>query len=568
DNQDYIAAKPPEDSPFYAGWDAGGMWLEERYKQASLARRKLDQAQKERQELFELETDYNNKRIARLEAKKAAATVNADMDGVVVALQYAYAGDRVAEGSAMMAVGDPDQLVIRSEYISKSTVNKAVELYAIINGSRFEVQYENMEPEEYRRLKKLNDEVYSTFYVSDPEHRVQPGQSALLVAVESCRENALCIPKEAIHRDDSGNYVYLYENGESVYHQVQTGVSDGGFTEITGGLKEGDPVVYDASYHIGEKRVEAERGEVSVHFSTEGYLFYPTAEWLTNPAKNGTSYLKERCVERFEQISQGQVLARVEVIADRIGIERLQRKLDRQRDRLADLQEKRSKTYAEEDQEIVDRAIRDRNRSIEELNHQMEKLARYSGVLEITSPCDGLVIDVNGLEEGSLISYQERLVQIADDRSCFIIVEDKNGQLSYGDTAQVSFKTNNGAALESQGQVVTMNRRGLSKEMITDYAMVRVPQEDFAAITGAGSESANGYWSRSRFSITADVRQMHDVVMVPKNATITIGGDTYAAVKTEDNSNYRLVRFVAGGSDNANYWVAYGDITEGMTLCY
>ena len=60
---------------------------------------------------------------------------------------------------------------------------------------------------------------------------------------------------------------------------------------------------------------------------------------------------------------------------------------------------------------------------------------------------------------------------------------------------------------------------------------------------------------------------MGDVLLVPKSAVYTAGtGNTYVIRKNPDGS-VRLDRFVAGGSDNTNYWVAYGDLTEGLEIC-
>ena len=51
-----------------------------------------------------------------------------------------------------------------------------------------------------------------------------------------------------------------------------------------------------------------------------------------------------------------------------------------------------------------------------------------------------------------------------------------------------------------------------------------------------------------------------------QRAQFNSGNDTYVITKNADGST-RLVKFVAGGSDNSNYWVAYGDVTEGMEIC-
>lgn len=565
--QDMAANAPKEDSPYYAGWAKGAMPLENIYKQAKMAREKLEEAYKERQQLFDLEYAYNETRISRLEEEKNEAGVISAVDGVVVAANYYYSGDNVPIGSNIIAVGDTNDMEIVCEYVSKSIVNKAQDIYAIVGGDRFDVVYENMEPEEYRRLKAKEDEVYTTFKIVDPEGKVSLGEYAVIVVVESRTDNALCVPKGAVSKDESGSFVYIYKDGESVYTPVTTGQSDSAFMEITSGLAEGDKVVFDVPYDVGTGSKTITTGSVHTDFDSDGYLMYPNAEWMSNPANNGVCYLTEICVARFEQITAGQTLAKVEVVSDTIETERLQRKIQRQNERIADLNEQRKTTYNKDDLETIDRAIRDRNRTIESLNRQLEKAGRYSGVFEIKAPYDGLVTEVSDIKAGEIITYKQKIVQIANDDSCYIIVDDKGGMFSFGDEATVTFKAPNGESFETGGKVVSLNPFGLSKSMRTGFALVRVSQEDMSRMTGGGgSDNSNGYWYRVRFSVKAVTRNMDNVILIPKTSVYKTGNDTYVITK-DDNGSTRLVRFVAGGSDNANYWVAYGDVTEGMSIC-
>ncbi|MBR6391160.1 MAG: hypothetical protein IKS16_07445 [Lachnospiraceae bacterium] len=565
--QDMAANAPKEDSPYYAGWAKGAMPLENAYKQAKMAREKQEEAYKERQQLFDLEYAYNETRISRLEQEKNEAGVKSAVDGVVVAANYYYSGDSIPIGSNIIAVGDTNDMEIVCEYVSKSIVNKAQEIYAIVGGDRFDVVYENMEPDEYRRLKAKEDEVYTTFKIVDPDGKARLGEYAVIVVVESRTDNALCVPKGAVSKDDSGSFVYIYKDGESVYTPVTTGESDSAFMEIKSGLTEGDKVVYDIPYDVGTGSKTITTGSVHTDFDSDGYLMYPNAEWMSNPANNGVCYLTEICVARFEQITAGQTLAKVEVVSDTIETERLQRKIQRQNERIADLNEQRKTTYNKDDLETIDRAIRDRNRTIESLNRQLEKAGRYSGVFEIKAPYDGLVTEVSDIKAGEIITYKQKIVQIANDDSCYIIVDDKGGMFSYGDEATVTFKAPNGESFETGGKVVSLNPFGLSKSMRTGFALVRVSQEDMSRMTGGGgSDNSNGYWYRVRFSVKAVTRKMDNVILIPKTSVYKTGNDTYVITKDENGST-SLVRFVAGGSDNANYWVAYGDVTEGMSIC-
>lgn len=564
--QEAVANAPAEDSPGYAGWAKGVMPLESKAKSAKIAREKLEQAYKERCELFDLEYEYNKTRIQRLEEDRARSGSYSDRAGVVVAMMPYFQGDSIPRGTGIMAVGDTETKEIKCEFVSKAAVSKAVEIFALIDGEKYEVAYENMDPEEYRRIKQKDGDVYTTFRLSDPKNSVTMGKYAVIVVVETGIKDTLCVSKNAVNKDESGTYVYLYDGTESIYTPVTTGESDGSFTQILSGLVEGDRVVCDVPYSPGDKTYDISKGSVHTDFSAEGYLMYSASEWITNPAKSGVCYFNELCVDRYEQITEGQVLARVEVTADNTEIERIRRKIQRQNERIADLNEELKTVYDKDGIELIQRSIRDRNRTIESLNKQLDKLNQYSGIVELKAPYNGIVTEVSELDEGQIISNKEKLVQIARDDSCYIIAEDKNGVLSFGDSATV---TGRGISESDpvEGMVVSLNPYGLSGKMRIGYALIKVSAEDMSKISAGGSDNSSGYWSRSRFTVKASSKGMDNVLLIPKDKVYKSGNDTYVIIKNEHGA-YELVKFYAGGSDLTNYWVAYGDITEGMTICF
>ncbi|MCR5503063.1 MAG: hypothetical protein K6F53_08640 [Lachnospiraceae bacterium] len=566
---DMVNNGPTEDSPYYAGFAKGLMPVENNMKKAKEAREKMEESYLQRQESFDLEYAYNEKRISRLEEKQKAAGGIASGDGVVVAANYYLSGDSIPEGSPIMAVGDPAKKQILCEYVGKAVVSKAEDIYALIDGKRYEVEFENMEPEEYRRLKAKNDEVFSTFYIKDEDDSVRLGSLAVIVVVKESNKDLLCIPKDAVNRDDRGAYVFTLQGEESVYTPVSTGVSDSAFIEITHGLSKGDKIVYDAPYDIGDKTEKIKRGSVCVEFDTDGFLFYPSAEWIRNPAKNGTCYLKELCVENYEQVEEGQVLAKVEVIQDNIEIERIKRKIQRQNERIVDLYTKKTETYNEEEKQAIDRSVKDRQRSVESLQKQLSKMTAYMGVIELKAPYTGIVTGITNLKGGELISYREKLIQVTKDESSYIIVDDKSRQLSYGDEVAITVKNGNvdAAGKEIPGQVVSLNATALPKEMQLGYSLIRVPMDVVNEVASGGSGQVNGYWSRNRYGVKAEVKKADNVLLIPKTAVYKTGSETYVMVKNDDGS-VKLVKFTAGGGDNANYWVAYGDVTEGMEICW
>lgn len=147
---------------------------------------------------------------------------------------------------------------------------------------------------------------------------------------------------------------------------------------------------------------------------------------------------------------------------------------------------------------------------------------------------------------------------------CYGYVEDENGQLAYGNVAEISYTDRDGNKRQTTGDVVTLNRMALSGGLRMDGAMIRISPEDIGAMVGS-TESLMGWYRRNQFRVTVAIRSMNDVLLVPRSAVTERDGGTYVKVRLE-NGEIQYRSFIAGGSDAANYWVVEG-LTEGMELC-
>lgn len=561
-----LSGAPDEEAPWYDMWARGGMPAEAAYKAAVLASEKIEQSIKETQELFALEQKYDAGRLERLSEDIGEAHVTTNTDGAVVAMNAYMAGDYIQKNTNVVAVGDLEQKVLHTEYVSKATVEKAQDVYALIDGKRYEVVYEVMEKEEYARLKKLNDVVYSTFYLEDPDNEIPMGKFATLVIIEESRQNTLAVMADALHRNGKDYYCYLFDGTNSVMQSVTVGLTDGMYTEIISGLSEGDKVLVTEPVSAKGKMGTLETGSIESEFKGSGYLYYPSTEWLVNPAKYGTFYIKEICVEQYEQVEAGQELAKIEVISDEIEVGRVQRKLQRQQERLTRLLEKKSKIYSDEIDRTLDRAIEARQKTIEDLNEELTELTEYTGEIVLTAPYSGIITNLTESEAGDLVSYNQKLVQIANQSLCYVIVEDKDGQLSYGNTATITYATADSIKKDITGTVVSVNKTALSKQLQTGYALILIPEEYVGEVVKYGSAvMGGGGWNRSRFEIKAPIRGVAGVVLVPKRAVKVHNKNTFVKVKEQDGSIV-YIPFVSGGSSQDYYWVAEG-LHEGMEIC-
>jgi cobalt-zinc-cadmium efflux system membrane fusion protein len=76
----------------------------------------------------------------------------------------------------------------------------------------------------------------------------------------------LAIPSEAITLIKGVPTVFLIEEGHEFHPQsVETGVSSGGWTEIHGGLIEGDELAITGVFHIKSLLLKSSLGEGHAH---------------------------------------------------------------------------------------------------------------------------------------------------------------------------------------------------------------------------------------------------------------------------------------------------------------
>lgn len=563
--EDCLENKPEEWSEFFDMWAMMAKPAEGMYKSAVMAREQVEQSLKERKELFALELEYEQGRLGRMDEKASGSQITANKEGTIVAINAYSSGDYIQKNTNVIAIGDMQSKVIHTEYVSKTTVTKAKDIYAMVDGKRYEVTYEVMEKEEYASLKKLNDVVYSKFYLNDPNDEIPMGKFVSLILVEDSRENVLAIPSDVIRKNGSEYYCYVFDGTDNLVQNITVGLTDGMYTEVLSGLSEGDKVLMENEVTAKGKTAILEKGSVSGEFSSYGMLYYPATEWISNPAKYGTAYIKEICVEQFQQVEAGQELAKIEVVSEDVTVSRLQRKIQRQQERLNRLLEEKSKIYYDDKDRTLDRAIEARQKNIENLNKELAKLTEYSGVITLKAPYSGIITTIVERKEGDLIAYNEDLVQIANQSQCYVIVDDKDSQLSYGNTATIAYNGEGGMKQEIQGTVVSVYGTALSKQLNSGFSLIRISEADVPTITKYGSALGNGGWSRSWFEVKAKIREINNVVLIPKSGVTMDGKNAFVKVKDEyGNISYKP--FILGGSDQNNYWAAEG-LSEGMEIC-
>nr|MCR4587527.1 hypothetical protein [Lachnospiraceae bacterium] len=408
--------------------------------------------------------------------------------------------------------------------------------------------------------------VYTTFRILDDTGTVEIGDFATIVLVQDERRDVPCVPLDALKKEEDSYYVYLYDGEGSTYVPVTLGMRDDMYAEVLSGLEVGDKVLSARAVTKGKKTAEVTYGSSITTTNMGGFLYYPFSEWVTNTMDAGTCYVKEVFVKDYQQVKKGQKLATIEVIPDSIEIQRVARQIQRMDERFLDMVEKMEKLKEkQEDIKSITRSMNANRKAREKLDTRRTKLMSYSGIITLTSPFTGIVLEADKVKAGDLVTKDSKIVQVANDSLSYIIMEDEKHQLNYGNTAMISYNDSEGKQAQAQGRVVTAGNTFVSKELVMDWALISIPTEVASDMVGV-TMGQNGSWGRNSFKAEITLRSSDHVLLVPKSAVTLKNRSTYVNVLNEDGTVEQRA-FLAGGSDTSNYWVIDG-LTEGMTVCW
>ncbi|MBR4083850.1 MAG: hypothetical protein IKK33_06155 [Lachnospiraceae bacterium] len=546
------------DNPAYTTWYAEAVGWIGRYEILKHNINMQEENYRQQEELYQLEREYMLEKLQALKNDKNKSSLRANEDGVVVAKVM---GDNYGEMSVqaeqeLVAVGNMEQKVLKCDYINDLKVAAADDMYALIDGIRYEIEYHPISREEYTEITESGSKVYTTFTILGDTEKVEVGDFAVICVFSDKKENVLSVPKEAIHKDGSENFVYLMQNGESVAQKIKTGMTDGVYTEVLSGLNEGDEVMVENDQTLSGKTATVTYGSFHGTFEERGKISGAMGDVITNPVEHGTTYFGEYQVEYLQHVNKGDVIATVRVAKDEITIKRLQQSLLRATQRLEDL-----KAAGEEENK---KAIESRQEEIAELKKQLAEVEADGEVTEIRATRSGMIVGMSEYEKETILYHDAYIADIADEESMYISVADENGLLNYGEVVNITYTTYMREEKSCKGMVATLAPAGVSRDLQTGSAMIKVPKEDLPDMMLAIADDGN--WRNPQpYRVKTNIREMENVLVVPRGAVTEVNGHTYVRVKDEQG-NVKVCSFVAGGYDSTNYWIVEG-LSEGMIVC-
>lgn len=502
----------------------------------------IDVAEEElsqKEELYLLDHGYYSAVLADLREQDSGQTVTSRIAGVVVAEGLYAQGDRIRENTVVAAVADMGQKVLKCGRIPWRQLTGAAEAYALIDGVRYSVVHSG------------NDDGFTSFAIEGESDSLRVGASAVLVLISDVRRQVLTVPNDALFEDESGQCVHLLENGQYVSRQVQTGMSDGVYTEVLSGLKEGDRVA-SAPHSAGSQTAVLEKGTFQASYAGTGYIIFPVTRLVRNPVEKGTVIFRQSRVRDGQWVEQGDVLLSVRVEIDDMSLAAKENSLKRARERLADLEARE-----EEKTEAVAEVIAQRKERILEQEKEIALIRADAAVTEIRAPISGYAYRVTSLESGDAVAPKAQLYRIEPDSPRYLVLENaQDSGLNYGDILAVRYANPEGEESVFEGRVLNLGKYGMTSSLSGGAVIVSLPEDIPRNILSPAAS----------FTVSGSMRQMADVVLVPAKAVTQVKGQTYVNVLQADGSQVRT-SFLAGGMAGEFYWVIDG-LTEGMKICW
>ena len=144
----------------------------------------------------------------------------------------------------MILLADTTRYLAVGDYVTRRDAEKAERIYVFLDGEEYEAEYIPIDPQVYSALMAKNLTPCSSFELFPPEP-LEYGHMARIVVQQESRRQVLVAPGLAVRQEGARRYCYRRgEQGrEKVY--LETGLYDGMFYEILGGLTEGDEVYID-----------------------------------------------------------------------------------------------------------------------------------------------------------------------------------------------------------------------------------------------------------------------------------------------------------------------------------
>lgn len=523
--------------------------------------------------VFLFEEEHLITEIKSQEENLGKNQIIAPFDGVIMALKQVEEGSSVEMDSPMIALGDLTKLVVHSDYLSQSSLNKVVDYYVLLHGKEYEADYVPYDKGTYLALEVMGETPVSTFNLAGIENNeVQAGDSGTLVLLTSVKEQVLCLPKDAIYEEQYSTYVYQDENGKKIRTEIEIGESNGVLTEVTKGLREGVKVYVPGGIKQSTI-IPVKRGDFYNEINVKADISYQKQEMVTVEDTYGELHFEKFEVVIGQKVQQGDVIASVSIKQDGVLLEekelllkRLQERMDEKTEEF--LEEKRDLTenlryYHNPKQHKIEEikihlkeldfqnSQNDMQRKITELMEEIAEIKEAYELKEIRATSSGKITSLATLIGGEVLDQGFLLAVISSEEDFLLKVNNETGVLRYGQQLQVR-NASDSQAKYFRGIVVSPSVQAVTGSLKESDAYIKIIDAEFADFIGM------------HFLISGYTKEIKNVLLVEERAVVLEDGKTFVYIQNEDKSITK-VGFTAGGNNKSYYWVLDG-LQENMEI--
>lgn len=188
---------------------------------------------------LEMQTQLDQKKV--YEDKIEQCRIVSPVDGKFVG--YMQSGANYVKALNTVAViSQPDEMLISGDFITDGTLKSAVDMYALVDGKRVEIEYMPYDEEEYISLSLSGQKMDTQFSFDPAQSELEVGDYVTIVIVTKAAKDTLWIPINALYTTGQNNYVYRDVDGSRERVDIKTGVKTTTQVEVTEGLAEGELV--------------------------------------------------------------------------------------------------------------------------------------------------------------------------------------------------------------------------------------------------------------------------------------------------------------------------------------
>ncbi len=199
---------------------------------------------------FGLNNSVLDVEIANLAMKYS--TLLSPIDGIVVDLSQPQSGVAIVASQPIATIVDPQSLYFRSEVDEEDVVKITAGQDSIVSLDSFKDKpiQTNIGYIAFDSLDNKASTVYEVRFplnLSNQSLQYRLGMNGSANIITSSESNVIALPSSAIYEDQSNKYIYKLnpQGDKKIRVNVQTGVSDDNFTQITQGVAVGDKVVQE-----------------------------------------------------------------------------------------------------------------------------------------------------------------------------------------------------------------------------------------------------------------------------------------------------------------------------------